>query len=406
MGDLRSLSSGSVCSFVWCFVLVLGGGLGCSAEDSQAGTGRKPGDDPFHNASGSGSGTFGNAGGGRAGSSGGDDPIGSGGKCASVNVGANRRTPQVMLVVDGSGSMDDNYGGGTRWTELDAALNDPTTGIVTQLAGSVEFGLTIYQRADINTCPTLTEVPTAIDNAAAIASTYDSVRPQGGTPTGEGLQAVVEKMPSVAAMVDAEIKPRIIILATDGMPNGCGEPPDMSICPNVPPLFPGFPEGPDPFCVLNYFANLPPDYQGTVDAAHAAKLKGIDVYVISLAPGMQEQTELQRVANVGVGMDEAASPGAPIYDAADPQSLRDALARIVGGAVGCRLQLEGELDLPRACSGTVKLKGVPLTCDDANGWHAVDSTQIELTGTACDQFENEPSVVLEATWPCDVVTVL
>jgi len=383
---------------------------GCSAEDA-AGSGRRaPGDtDPFHNASRSGSGgTLDNPGGGpRAGSSGGVGPVGPGdGSCASVSVTANRRTPQVMLVVDGSGSMDDKYGNGTRWSELDAALNDPMTGIVPQLAGAVEFGLTIYQRADVDTCPALTEVATSIDNAAAIASTYGSVMPRGGTPTGEGLQAVVDKMPSVAAMVDADIQPRIIILATDGMPNGCGEPPDASICPNVPALIPGFPEGPDPFCVLDYFANLPPDYQGTVDAAHAAKLKGIDVYVISLAPGMQQQDQLQRVANVGVGLDEAASPGATIYDAADPQSLRDALARIVGGAVGCTLQLEGELNVGQACTGTVKLNDAAIGCDDANGWRAVDSTHVELVGTACDLFESDPTVRLDASWPCGVVTVL
>jgi hypothetical protein len=381
----------------WAACSVALGTLACSAEDSPTGRRDRGNSDPFHNASGSGPGT------GTAGA-GGPDPIGGG--CASISVAANRRTPEVMIVVDGSGSMEDDFGNGTRWTELDAALNDATTGIVPQLAGSVEFGLTIYQRADINTCPTLTEVPVALDNAAAIGSTYDGVMPQGGTPTGEGLQAVVDKMESVAAMVDEEIQPRIIILATDGMPNGCGEPPDMTICPNVPPLIPGFPEGPDLFCVLNYFANLPPDYQGTVDAAHAAKLKGIDVYVISLAPGMQQQSELQRVANVGVGLDEAASPGAPIYDAADPQSLRDALARIVGGAVGCKLQLEGELDVARACSGTVKLNGAPLGCDDANGWRAIDTTQIELMGAACDQFESDPSVVLDASWPCGVVTVI
>ena len=377
----------------------------CSAEDPAGG--RRPGDtDPFHNAKGGGSGSSANNPGGdpNAGSSGGLvlNPDGS---CARITVAANRRTPQVMLVVDGSGSMEDNYGNGTRWTELDAALTDPTTGIVPQLAGSVEFGLTIYQRADINTCPTLTEVPVAIDNAAAIDMTYASVRPQGGTPTGEGLQAVVDKMESVAAMVDADIKPRIIILATDGMPNGCGEPPDMTVCPNVPPLIPGFPEGPDPFCVLNYFANLPPDYQGTVDAAHAAKLKGIDVYVISLAPGMQEQGELQRVANVGVGLDEAANPGAPIYDAADPQSLRDALASIVGGAVGCVLQLEGQLNVGQACTGVVALNGGPVDCDDPNGWRAVDSTHVELLGAACDLFESDPTVNLDASWPCGVVTV-
>jgi len=391
--------------------------VGCGAETKAGSTGRKPASsasDPFGNAGtgGSSGGTgldpFGNPikGTGTAGAGKGSGGAGGGkNDCASVSVAANRRTPDVMLVVDGSGSMEEQFGMGTRWNGLDAALNAQGTGLVTQLAGAVKFGMTIYQRADVNSCPTLTEVPTMLNNAAMIASTFQSVQPQGGTPTGEALSAVVAKLPDQAQQLDVETEPRIIILATDGMPNGCGAPPDKSICPDVPPLIPGFPAGPDPFCVANYFAMLPPDYQKTVDAARAAKAKGIDVYVISLAPGMQQQSELQRVANVGLGLDEAMSPGAPIYDAANPMALRDALISIVGGAVGCLLQIEGTLDVSRACSGTVKLDTTVLTCDDPNGWRAVDATHIELQGTACTMFESNPTVHLDASWPCGVVIV-
>jgi hypothetical protein len=325
--------------------------------------------------------------------------------CASVMVAANRRTPEVMLVVDGSGSMDEQFGMGSRWTEFDSALNAQGTGLVTQLDGVVKFGMTIYQRAEVNSCPALTEVPTMLNNAALIASTFQSVKPEGGTPTGEALSAVVAKLPNMAQQLDADPQPRIIILATDGTPNGCGTPPDKSICPDVPPLVPGSPAAPDPFCVANYFATLPPDYGMLVDAARAAKDKGIDVYVIILASGVQQQSELQRVANVGLGLDEATKPGAPIYDAADPMALRDALFSIVGGAVGCLLQIDGKLDVARACSGTVKLDTTLISCDDPNGWHAVDETHIELQGTACTMFESNPTVQLDASWPCAVVTV-
>jgi hypothetical protein len=155
--------------------------------------------------------------------------------------------------------------------------------------------------------------------------------------------------------------------------------------------------------VLNYFANLPPDYQGTVDATYAAQAKGISTYVVSLAPGEQEQGELQRVANVGLGLDEAANPGAPIFEPANPDALRDTLIGIIGGAVGCTLQLQGALDIARACEGEVKLNGNALGCDDADGWRAVDPGHIELTGTSCDTFMHDPGATLNAAWPCGVV---
>ena len=125
-----------------------------------------------------------------------------------------------MLVVDGSGSMEDPFGGGTRWTELETALVDPGAGLVAELEAGVEFGLTIYQRGNVATCPTLTQVPIALHNYAAIDAAYRVIGPNGGTPTGEALASVVSMMPDVNPIPDVEQEPHIIILATDGMPNG------------------------------------------------------------------------------------------------------------------------------------------------------------------------------------------
>jgi hypothetical protein len=124
---------------------------------------------------------------------------------------------------------------------------------------------------------------------------------------------------------------------------------------------------------------------------------------VSLAPGMQQLDQLQRVANVGLGMDEAASPGAPIFEPADPAALRDTLLSIIGGAVGCTLQLAGRLDVNRACEGTVDLNGAALGCNDPNGWRPIDNGHIELMGDACRTFMGDPTVMLNAAWPCGVV---
>lgn len=393
---------------------VLAGFLAACAADSSGDARTRGGADGasgagFGNARGGagGSGSFANSGGsGGATAAGGSTGTLGGGQdgCPRVDAAVQRRIPRVTLVVDGSGSMNDDFGAGTRWTELRAALLDPAMGLVPQLESTVEFGLTIYSREDPSTCPSLIEAEMAIDNFATLDAQYPQEEPGGGTPTGEALATVVAGLPDVSSPPpDSEIVPHIIILSTDGMPNGCGEPPDASICPDVPPLLPGFPAGPDPFCVANYFQNLPPDYQGTVDATYAAQAKGIQLYVVSLAPGMQQQSELQRVANIGLGMDENASPGAPIFEPTDPGALRDTLLGIIGGAVGCTLQLSGSLNVGRACEGTVQLNGHDIGCEDADGWRAVDGGHIELLGESCRTFQGDPTVTLNAHWPCGVI---
>ena len=47
------------------------------------------------------------------------------------------------------------------------------------------------------------------------------VEPGGGTPTGEALQKVVDSLPDYGSMLDSTEAAPIIILATDGEPNGC-----------------------------------------------------------------------------------------------------------------------------------------------------------------------------------------
>lgn len=59
-------------------------------------------------------------------------PVGSP-NCAEADVNTARLIPTVHIVVDGSGSMVDPYGGATKWEALRDALVDPSTGVVAPL---------------------------------------------------------------------------------------------------------------------------------------------------------------------------------------------------------------------------------------------------------------------------------
>jgi hypothetical protein len=312
--------------------------------------------------------------------------------CASAEVAATRITPEVYFVIDGSGSMNADFGGGTRWTVLREALVGPQ-GVITQLESVVKFGMAIYSSLDPSACPTLSDVPSSLTNLSALSGAYPAQELGGGTPTGEALQKVIDGLPEFGAL-DSTQRPPIIILATDGEPNGCNSPGACNWAADWAS------------CLGNLGAQLaaaPATYETTLAAVRAAREKNIDVWVVSLADGLNNIPDLQRTANIGAGLDENASPGATIFSPQNPQDLTATLSQLIGDAVTCEIALAGSLDVNRACEGRVQVNSTTLDCNSDQGWKVIDSSHIALQGPACDRFKSDPTVMLSATFPCDVV---
>jgi Mg-chelatase subunit ChlD len=315
--------------------------------------------------------------------------------CASASVRASRITPTVYLVIDGSGSMNAGFGGqGTRWQVLREAMVG-SNGIVTKLESVVHFGMSIYSNNDPMMCPATVNVEPAPKNFMAISGAYPAIETGGGTPTGEALQKVVDSLPDYTAIgPDAKASaPPIIVLATDGEPNGCANGVvcnwvDWANCLTQ---------------LLTSLANAAPTYDTTLAAVRAAKAKGIQVWVVSLADGLNTIPGLQRTANIGAHLAEDANPGATIYSPQNPDELVGTLSKLIGDVVSCEVELEGVLVVDRACEGTVEMNGRPLDCNDADGWKPLDTKRIEITGSACERFKSDPSILLDARFPCDVV---
>jgi hypothetical protein len=297
--------------------------------------------------------------------------------CADVTVAARRVTPTVVLVVDPSGSMTARFGDSNRWDALRDSLLRVPDGFVYAPQSSVRFGLALYTAEApgdgpvVGMCPMITWVDPAVDNFPAISAVYGSTRPVDETPTGESIDAVLDRL---AAIPDPPPDPTILVLATDGEPDTC----------TVPNPQRGQPE--------------------TLAAVQRALRAGIRTYVVSVGDEVS-RAHLQEVANAGVGV-APGPPDAPYWVAGDDEGLRDALRTIIGGALSCELELRGMIsDLSRACDGTVLLNRAPVPCDDPDGWRAVDATHIELQGESCRRLLSTPDVVLEARFPCDVVLI-
>lgn len=293
--------------------------------------------------------------------------------CADVRVQARRVTPNVILIVDQSGSMSQGFGGSSRWDALRDSLLSRPDGFVADLESSVRFGLAMYSAragdgAATGMCPLIEWVPPALDNYDAIAAVYEPADPIDETPTGQSVDAVIDRL---NATPDPSMDPTIFILATDGEPDTCEQPNPQDGQPQV------------------------------IAAVERAFGMGIRTFVISVGRDVSEE-HLQDVANAGIG----AGSGAPFWVAGDDEGLRRALSEIIGGQLSCTVNLSGRIeDVGEACTGRVELNGDVLPCDDPDGWRAVDETTIELQGEACERLQSTPGVTLEATFPCDVVLI-
>lgn len=359
---------------------VLATTLACSGDDDSGGSGGmydNPGGGTNGNPIGGSSG-FGSGGGinGGSGVSGGL-PTG----CADGIVRTSRVTPRVILLLDGSCSMSSDYPSngnsarecvnnpGSRWAALRNALLDPNQGVVTRLAGAVEFGLVVFGTQPM--CPLTAEpIQAQLDNLAAIQGALGDIPPGMFTPTGAALDHVYRNLIEPASP-DSDMGPQIVLLATDGEPNSCD--------------------------------NAETNYEPSLQASELGKSMGITTYVVSLAGAEGEfHDHLQQLANLGKGFDAQGGQEATLYEPSTPEQLAADLELLIGGAIGCDIALNGSVNVNAACQGTVTLNEQPVACNDPNGWTLIDPRHIRLQGAACEQLKNDMSISLKANFPCSI----
>ena len=320
-----------------------------------------------------------------------------GNACQSVTIKPTLSIPNIMFLVDQSGSMTENFGGGEdRWEAAHTAI----TGIVSDpLDDLVRFGLTTYTSDNGfqagRTCPLLpTQIDFAFDNSATFESQYPYTYPSGDgadTPTGDSIDALVSQMlPNLS-----DDGPTIIVLATDGLPDSCE-------CAD---------NWPNPIDSADKYCEGPPtptDPQiEAVNAAAAAHAAGIDVFPLwvgnlSSDPTNPTRMHMQAVANAGVG------GTGTVWVGDNPASLAAAFQSIVGDSISCDIQMDKRFaDKEQACNdpaSDVRLDDVPLSCPSE--WRVkpgVDDV-IELVGSACDTFKSGDAF-FSAEFPCGAIVV-
>lgn len=318
--------------------------------------------------------------------------MGDGSVCGQLELATDRVIPNIMMIVDRSGSMRRDFEGdcpftgngcpnsGTpnpdfgeaRWNSVEDALVG-ANGLVRRLDSIARFGLTLYWKpgedppstSDGGMCASTDGVSltASLDNADSIAASFSANEPGGYTPTAEAIEAVTN---SLIATPPPE-GPTVYLLATDGLPNGCDQ--------NGGSI----------------------DRNNSVGAVDRAFGLGTPTFVLGVN---FDDSHLQDLANAGQGV----ASGATLWTANSVSELQTALEQIVVQNIPCTVSLtDGTIDTAQACAGEVRLNGEVLACDNAErGWRAIDGNAIEIMGSACQDWRGGDAD-LQAVFPCYVV---
>lgn len=299
--------------------------------------------------------------------------------CTETRVQATRVLASIMFLVDGSTSMEMPYGvspgtdagasSATRWSVIRDALVGAGTGVVNALRAKARFGLAVF--GTNATCPLpLPVIAPALDDADALAAALPLTPPGMFTPTGPALDQISDMLPDGDA---AGAGPQIIVLATDGEPNDC---------------------------TVDIFNGVVTNYAPSIAAAMKARGKHQELFVVSVADGSGEYAaHLQQMANIGAGLDAAASPGAHVYYPGDSVSLTETLMTLISDELPCDLELERGIAAGAECSASVTLNGNQLRCQADDGWELVDPTHIRLKGLACAGLQGDAVFTVDV--PCE-----
>ncbi len=286
--------------------------------------------------------------------------------CDEVMFQAMAERPDIMLVLDKSGSMDFNYWqfmgqNMNRWDSLYLTVQS----VVTQFDDQADFGAELFPKRYSFSGECQADYPVTVPVAPMNAQTVLSSIPQlgesvaGQTPMGMGIQIAKAHLESIAQ----PNKPQAMILVADGgVSTSCGSPNSSAEIVNM---------------VSQMAANGVPTYA-----------VGIDADTQSL------QDQLNAIA--------AAGGTGQFYNAQDGNALLMMMEGIVEGVLSCSLQLEMEPDFPGFTKVNVGGMEWPQVndCNTEDGWiWSVEYTEITLCGAACQALKDTGSADLEFQCP-------
>ncbi|MGH1340140.1 MAG: vWA domain-containing protein [Nannocystales bacterium] len=317
--------------------------------------------------------------------------------CGGERILLSSARPNVMLLLDKSGSMTGNAWDHdadadtetvNRWT----SLHDVTSNMLETYGDTVNFGAVLFPALD-SEVPESNDYDTVFNSACRMADhaevavaegTRDTILAampgrdaefEGATPTREAILNGLNHLETVEVT-----GPRAMVLVTDGAAN----------------------------CVYDSSRGIGSVYdtelEQTVRSAYADN--GVPTYVVGIditaehpVEGRNLKDDLNAVADAG-GV--ARDGDERFYNVADQETLAAALDEIAR-RVECTVELEDAPSDPDALEVEIDGELMPLldSCSEGNGWRyaADDHSSIELCNDACVSFHEVQQ--LDTTHVCD-----
>jgi hypothetical protein len=305
--------------------------------------------------------------------------------CAMVQQPLAKLPPDILIVQDASGSMNNDIsdtscgnngcGATSKWAQMIPAINM----VVSQTDTTVNWGLKFFADTDAtcgvgNTVP----VPIAAGNAGAIqAALAGRTSANGGVSNGSRTPTRLAENAGANYMRGlTDQNPRFILLATDGLPN----------------------------CAPGASDTAADDSAGAVMAVADAAAMGIPTFVVGVATGGMgtADTTLSNMANAG-GYPRAGSP--TYYNVSSTAEFVSVLQTLVGMAASCTFTVPNPPNdmTDRAHIGVI-VDGKELTKDTshANGWDYTSTgmTAVQVYGSTCDAIMNGSAKSVEIVFKC------
>lgn len=315
-----------------------------------------------------------------------DGAVGWDNTCEAIRVEAMPDAPNVLIVLDRSGSMYDPLAvfglGVDRWTPSVAAINAVTSSMDDRL----RFGLAFFPREGALACEAgNVVVPPDLNTSSAIGARLAGdplLKVGGGTPTSPTLR---ELLPMLTSMEGTTY----VLLVTDGAPNcnypasgcaSCTVPGDPTACTDVPDN-----------CL---------DDTAAVAAISELAAAGVRTFVIGYGVDASFTTVMDRMAAAG-GTGRTSH-----FRVEDRASVEAALSDISGSVVSCTYELAGPPGDYRYVRVLVDGETVPHeSVGGGSGWRLEGDRTVTLFGGACETLSDGASHTIEIRRECEPVLI-
>ena len=292
--------------------------------------------------------------------------------------------PEVMLVVDRSGSMNFDFAGNTgppfgnpltgprRWAVLRSSLENT----LNQFDARVAFGMVQFPGDDSCAVSASIDLLPAAGNATQVMARLNRNR-SGGTPTAQAVLTAANQL--------ASVRGQALVLITDGDPN-CNEDLDPDTCDCTSPLV-GFP----PACVE---ASSCRDGERTVDGIRRMREeRGMVTYVVGVGSNSSSVTTTLTNMAVAGGVPRMGGTSS-FYSGVTQEELAEALTAISTRLTRCTWSTGTRLGPNDLVEVNVGGEIVP---QGAQGWDWVDASSgdFSLRGRWCERAAAGEAVLLK-----------